>query len=54
MLAHHLSNLWKQQVIIENKPGAGTTLGAAYVAVSEPDGYTIYLNSVSHPIVPSM
>lgn len=54
VLAHHLSNLWKQQVIIENKPGAGTTVGAAYVAGSEPDGYTIYLNSVSHTIVPSM
>lgn len=54
VLAHHLSNLWKQQVIIENKPGAGTTVGAAYVASSEPDGYTIYLNSVSHTIVPSM
>lgn len=54
VVAHHLSRLWKQQVIIENKPGAGTTVGAAYVASSDPDGYTIYLNSVSHTIVPSM
>lgn len=54
VLADQLSKLWKSQVIIENKPGAGTTIGAAYVAASEPDGYTIYLNSVSHTIVPSL
>lgn len=54
VLADQLSKLWKSQVIIENKPGAGTTIGAAYVAAAEPDGYTIYLNSVSHTIVPSL
>lgn len=42
-LAEGLSKIWKQQVIIEDKPGAGTTLGAAYVAGSSPDGYTLYL-----------
>lgn len=53
-LAQELSKIWKQQVIIENKPGAGTTIGAAYAASATPDGYTLYLNSVSHAIVPSL
>lgn len=54
VLADQLSKYWKQSVIVENKPGAGTTIGAAYVAGLDPDGYTIYLNSVSHTITPSL
>jgi tripartite-type tricarboxylate transporter receptor subunit TctC len=33
-----LSTIWGQQAVIENKPGAGTTIGAAAVASSDPDG----------------
>jgi len=39
--AERLSAIWGQQVVIENKPGAGTNIGAAAVAGSDPDGYTI-------------
>ncbi|WP_029585025.1 tripartite tricarboxylate transporter substrate binding protein [Bradyrhizobium sp. URHD0069] len=53
-LAQQLSKIWKQQVIVENKPGAGTTIGATFAASATPDGYTLYLNSVSHAIVPSL
>jgi tripartite-type tricarboxylate transporter receptor subunit TctC len=53
-LAEGLSKIWNQQVIIEDKPGAGTTLGAAYVAGSAPDGYTLYLAGTSHTISPSL
>lgn len=38
-----LSERWGQPVIIENKPGAATTLGADFVAKSPADGYTILL-----------
>jgi len=40
-LADKLSAMWKQQVFIENKPGAGNNLGCEYVARSDPDGYTV-------------
>ncbi|WP_213775247.1 tripartite tricarboxylate transporter substrate binding protein [Bradyrhizobium sp. dw_78] len=53
-LAEELSKIWKQQVIVEDKPGAGTTIGAAYVASSPPDGYTLYLAGTSHTIAPSL
>lgn len=53
-LAEELSKIWKQQVIVEDKPGAGTTIGAAFVASSPPDGYTLYLAGTSHTITPSL
>jgi tripartite-type tricarboxylate transporter receptor subunit TctC len=40
-LADKLSAMWHQQVIIENKSGAGNNLGCEYVARSDPDGYTM-------------
>jgi tripartite-type tricarboxylate transporter receptor subunit TctC len=41
ILADRLSQRWGQAVIVENKPGAGGTLGTADVAAAEPDGYTL-------------
>lgn len=43
ILADRLAEIWQQPVIIENKPGAGTTVASAYVAQSPPDGHTLYL-----------
>jgi tripartite-type tricarboxylate transporter receptor subunit TctC len=39
-LAPKLSELWGQPVTVENRPGAGATLGPALVAKSPADGYT--------------
>jgi len=41
LLGEPLSRIWGQQVVIENKPGAGDNLAAETVARSDPDGYTI-------------
>src|SRR4029079_9963774 len=53
-LAAELQKQWGKPVIIENKPGAGTTIGAAFVATQKPDGYTLYLASTSHTVTPSL
>jgi tripartite-type tricarboxylate transporter receptor subunit TctC len=45
--ADRLSRIWGQQVVIENKPGAGTNIGASAVAISDPDGYTMFIGSSS-------
>jgi tripartite-type tricarboxylate transporter receptor subunit TctC len=42
-----LSTIWGQQAVIENKPGAGTNIGAAAVASSDPDGYTMFIGTPS-------
>jgi tripartite-type tricarboxylate transporter receptor subunit TctC len=42
-----LSRIWDQQVVIDNKPGGGTNIGAEVVAKSDPDGYTMLLGSTS-------
>lgn len=53
-LGEQLSKDWGQPVIIENRPGAGTTIGAASVASAPADGYTLYLAGTSHTISPSL
>ncbi|HEY7245865.1 MAG TPA: tripartite tricarboxylate transporter substrate binding protein [Xanthobacteraceae bacterium] len=45
LLADHMQASLKQPVTVINRPGAGTNIGAAYVANSNPDGYTLLLNA---------
>ena len=47
IVAEQLSRIWGQQVVIDNKGGAGTNIGNAFVAHSDPDGYTILYGTSS-------
>jgi tripartite-type tricarboxylate transporter receptor subunit TctC len=49
-VAQELSKRLKQQVIIDNKPGAGATIGSEMVAKAAPDGYTLLLASQTNAI----
>jgi tripartite-type tricarboxylate transporter receptor subunit TctC len=52
VLGQKLTQLLNQQVVIENKSGAGSTIGTDYVAKSAPDGYTLVMVSTTHTITP--
>jgi tripartite-type tricarboxylate transporter receptor subunit TctC len=53
-LAEKLSPALGARIIIENKPGAGGTVGAAQVASSPPDGYTFLIHSSGHVVNPAL
>src|SRR5262245_12769652 len=45
ILGARLSEMWGQQVVVENKPGAGGNIASEFVARSAPDGYTLYITA---------
>jgi tripartite-type tricarboxylate transporter receptor subunit TctC len=53
-IAQRLSEIWKQQVLVEHRPGAGGTIAAGIVARAPPDGYTLLSVSASHAIAPAI
>jgi len=48
IVAARLSEIWGQQVVVENKTGASGNIAAEFVARSDPDGYTIYIAAFPH------
>ena len=50
IIANRLSEMWGQQMVIENKGGAGGNIAALAVLNSDPDGYTVYICSIGHAI----
>ena len=54
LLAQRLTETYGQQFIVENRPGAGSTLGTEHVAKSPPDGYTLLMTSASFSFNPGL
>lgn len=54
VIAQRLNDLWKQQIVVDNRGGAGGVIGAGLVAKSEPDGYTIGIVSLRFSVNPSL
>lgn len=54
VVTQRLSELWIQPVVPENRPGAGGSIASAGVARSDPDGYTLLLNSNAHAVNPAI
>jgi tripartite-type tricarboxylate transporter receptor subunit TctC len=53
-LSAAFSKVTNQQLIIDNRGGAGGTLGASIAAKAQPDGYTLFMGAVHHAIAPAM
>jgi tripartite-type tricarboxylate transporter receptor subunit TctC len=52
-VSERLSSQMHQPIVIENRPGAGGTIGVALVAKATPDGYTLLVHSSSYTVTPS-
>src|SRR5690606_39060851 len=55
LFGQQLAARWNEQVVVDNRPGAGTTIGAQLVARAAPDGYTLLLSSIAtHALAPAL
>jgi tripartite-type tricarboxylate transporter receptor subunit TctC len=54
LVSKSLAELWKQPVIIENRPGAGGLVGTGVVVNAAPDGYTLLVQSASYAANPAI
>jgi tripartite-type tricarboxylate transporter receptor subunit TctC len=53
-VAAKLQEMWGQAVVVENRAGAGGTVGSEFVLRADPDGYTLLANSSAHAANPGM
>ena len=54
LFAQKLAEVWGQQVVVDNRPGAAGILGSDLAAKATPDGYTLLMGSGSHNVNPSL
>jgi tripartite-type tricarboxylate transporter receptor subunit TctC len=50
LIAQHLTPMWGQQIIVDNRAGGATNIGSAMVARAQPDGYTLLMGGASNTI----
>ncbi len=53
LVGQQFDQSWRQQVVVENKPGAGGAVASDQVAKSPPDGYTLLTMSISYAVIPA-
>ena len=53
-IAQKLAESWPQNVVVDNRPGAGGTIAAQLVAHANPDGYTLLSVSSAHAVAPAI
>ena len=51
MLGQKMTEAWKQTVVVENRPGAGGTIGNEVTAKAAPDGYTLLLATAGQMVI---
>src|SRR5688572_22179084 len=54
VVGQKLSEQWGQQVVIDNRPGAGGVLASSIVATAPADGHTLFMHSMAHAITPAI
>jgi len=54
IVAKKMSEIWKQPVVVENKPGGNTIIASSEVAKSKPDGYTLLLTAMPYVLNPML
>jgi tripartite-type tricarboxylate transporter receptor subunit TctC len=54
LIGQRLTESWKQQVVVDNRPGAGGTIAAHTVARANADGYTLLSVSSAHAVAPAV
>ena len=53
IVSQKLGERWGEQVVVENRPGAGGAVGGDLVAKAPPDGYTLLTASISYAVIPA-
>jgi len=54
ILAEHMTNTLGKPMLVDNKPGAGSTIAADAIARSAPDGYSLLVTGMAHSVIPEL